>query len=123
MAYSEDYRQRTVEYYHERHTQAQVYEAFKVYPRTIRDWEARMMTGTLKPSYPETRKPRKLPPDELIRYNDENPDAFLEKIGEHFHCSGEAVRKALKKLKITRKKKLSTTKNVPNPTAKNMSGK
>jgi hypothetical protein len=64
-----------------------------------------MRKGNLAPSYPKTRKPRKLPPAELVRYIDENPDAFLEEIGEYFGCSGEAVRKALKKLKITRKKR------------------
>lgn len=105
MAYSEDYRKRTIEYYHEGHTQAEVCAAFKVYPRTIRDWEARKISGTMKANYPETRKPRKLPPDELIQYIDEHPDDFLEEIGVHFQCSGEAVRKALKKLKITRKKR------------------
>jgi transposase len=64
-----------------------------------------MKAGTLKPNYPKTRKPRKLPPDELIQYLEEHPDAFLEEIGTHFDCSAEAVRKALKKLKITRKKR------------------
>lgn len=115
MAYSEDYRKRAVEYYHEGHTQAEVREAFKVHPKTLRDWEARMAEGTLKPTYPETRKPKKLPLDELIAYVEEHPDAFLREIGEHFDCSCEAVRKALKKLNITRKKRHETTKNVPKP--------
>jgi len=106
MAYSEDFRRRTIEYRREDHTLAEVYAAFKVYPGTIRDWEARMTAGTLKPQYPKTRKPRKLPPDELAKFVEENPDAFLAEIGDHFNCSAEAVRKALKKLKITLKKKL-----------------
>jgi transposase len=105
MAYSRDYRERTIEYYHEGHTQAEVYEAFKVYPSTIRDWEARINDGTIEPRYPESRKPRKLPLNELSRYVNENPDAVLREIGEHFQCSAEAVRKALKKLDITVKKK------------------
>jgi hypothetical protein len=63
-----------------------------------------MKTGRLKPSYPKTRKPRKLPPDELTQYIYDHPDAFLVEIGEHFKCSVEAVRKALLKLNITRKK-------------------
>ena len=105
MAYSEDYRNRTIEYYHEGHTQAEVFTAFKVYPKTIRQWEARKAAGTLKAEYPKIKKPRKLPPDELARYMDEHPDDFLEEIGEHFQCSAEAVRKALKKLIITRKKR------------------
>ena len=123
MAYSEDYRRRTIEYLHEGNTLEDVYKAFKVYPKTIRDWEARMEAGSLKPNYPNTRKPRKLQPDELTRYVDEHPDAFLDEIGGHFNCSGEAVRKALKKLKITRKKRPYAIKNDPKTPVKNMSGK
>jgi hypothetical protein len=33
------------------------------------------------------------------------PDAYLKETGEAFGCSGTAVFKALKRLKITRKKK------------------
>ena len=106
MAYSVDYRKRAIEFYKEGHTQAEVFEVFKVHPKTLRDWKTRMEIGQLKPNYPKTRKPRKLPPNELIQYLKEHPDAFLEEIGEYFQCSAEAVRKALKKLKITRKKRL-----------------
>jgi transposase len=105
MAYSEDYRRRTVEYYHEGNTQAEVMSVFKVHPKTLRDWEARMEKGNLKASYPKTRKARKLQPDKLTVYVEQNPDAFLSEIGEHFGCSAEAVRKALKKLGLTRKKR------------------
>ena len=104
MAYSEDYRKRAIEYHNEGHTQLEAAAVFKIHRTTLQAWEARKATGTLKPQYPKTRKPRKLPPDELKRYVEENPDDFLEEIATHFNCSAEAVRKALKKLKITRKK-------------------
>jgi len=105
MAYSEDYRRRAVEYYHEGNTQSEVGDIFKIFPSTLRDWDARYAAGSLEPSYPKTRKPRKLPPEELRRYIDEHPDAFLSEIGKHFGCSAPAVFKALEKLKITRKKR------------------
>jgi len=105
MAYSEDYRKRAVEYYYEGKTQAEVQEAFKIFPSTLRDWRTRYEAGMLKANYPKSRKPRKLPPDALISYVEENPDAFLAEIGEHFGCSDVAVGKALKKLNITRKKR------------------
>ena len=35
---------------------------------------------------------------------EENPDAFLKEAAEGFGCSIEAVRKAIKRLGITRKK-------------------
>jgi len=104
MAYSEDYRRRTIEYRRKGHTLAEVQDAFKVYPTTIRAWEARETAGNLKVVYPKTRKHRKFPPDELVKYVDKHPDAFLVEIGAHFGCSDEAVRKALKKLGYTREK-------------------
>ena len=97
MAYSEDYRKRAIEYYLEGHTEAQVQEAFKIYPSTLRDWEARYDAGDLAPNYPETRKARKLPLCELKAYVDEHSDDFQREIGEHFGCSQAAVSKALAK--------------------------
>jgi len=98
-----------VEYYYEGKTPAEVQEIFKVHPKTLRDWEDRMENGNLKEVYPKTRKHRKLPPDELAAYVKENPDAFLSETGAHFECSDVAVGKALKKLKITRKKRRLVT--------------
>ena len=49
------------------------------------------------------RKWRKIDPEKLRAYVSEHPDAFLEEIGEVFECSGEAIRLALKKLKIRKK--------------------
>ena len=37
--------------------------------------------------------------------NKEHPDAYLRKIAEAFKCCQTAIRKALKRLKITRKKR------------------
>ena len=119
MAYSEDYRKRAVEYYHEGNRQSDVKEIFKIHPSTLRDWEARYEAGSLKPSYPKTRKKPKLPSDELKQYVDDNPDAFLLEIGSHFGCSAEAVRKALVKLGITLKKRQFTTKNAAKSNAQN----
>jgi transposase len=104
MAYSEDYRKRVLEYNAEGHTQKEVKTVFKITPKTLREWKAREQKGTLKAVYSKTRKPRKLPPIELACYIEDHPDAFLDEIAAHFQCSAEAVRKALKKLKITRKK-------------------
>jgi len=109
MAYSLDYRKRAVEYYHEGNTQAEVKAVFKISPSTLRDWEARLEAGNLEPNYPKTRKKRKLPEDKLVKYVEDNPDAFLKEIGEHFGCSHVAVHKALAKLKLTLKKRYCPT--------------
>ena len=123
MAYSEDYRRRVIEYRQAGHTLAEVNEAFKIYPSTLQDWEARMANGSLKPRYPERRKPRKIDLEELERYMDEHPDDYLREIGAYFDCSAEAVRKALLKLKITLKKRHLTTKNAPRRRGMNTSEK
>jgi predicted DNA-binding protein YlxM (UPF0122 family) len=47
----------------------------------------------------------------VIEYIHENPDAYLSEIADEFNCSTTAVLKALKKLNITRKKRLLHTKN------------
>ena len=52
MAYSEDYRRRVVEYYHEGNSPTEVQEIFKVHPKTLRDCESRMENGNLKAVYP-----------------------------------------------------------------------
>jgi len=111
MAYSEDFRRRTVEYYYEGNTQQEVSEVFKISRSTLRDWEARYESGNLKPNYPTSRSGGKLPADELVQYMDDFSDAFLSEIGNHFGCSAEAARKTLLKLNITRKKRQPTTKN------------
>ena len=123
MAYSVDYRKRAVEYYREGHTEKQVQDAFKIYPSTLRDWEARYDDGDLTPKYPKTRKSRKLPLTELKSYVDEHSDDFQREIGEHFGCSQPAVSKALAKLDYTCKKKEHSMRSVPKKTAKNISEK
>ena len=57
------------------------------------------------------RKPKKIYPEKLVEYIKINPDAYLSEIADTFNCSTTAVLKALKKLNITRKKRLLHTKN------------
>lgn len=63
------------------------------------------MQGINMEAQKRNRPPKKLPPDELREYVENHPDAYLSEIGEHFDCTGEAVRQALKSMGITRKKR------------------
>jgi len=47
---------------------------------------------------------KKIDPEKLSIYVQEHPDAYLKEIAQAFECSDTAIVKALKKLKITRKK-------------------
>ena len=105
MAYSIDFRKRAIEYMDEGHTGKELYEAFKVYPSAISDWRKLLeRTGSLKPGYRETRK-RKIDAAELERAVERKPDATLLELAEIFKCTKQSIHAALKKAKITFKKK------------------
>ncbi len=113
MSYSEDFRKRTIEYREEGHTLEETSNTFKVSITTIRKWENQLREeGNLKVKIPK-RPFKKIDPDELKKYIEEHPDAYLREIAKEFDCSINAVSKALKRLKITRKKNftLSRTKS------------
>ena len=103
MSYSVDLREKVMEY-RATHSIRKTAEIFGVSVSAIQDWEKiQQETGKLDKK-PLERKWRKIDPEKLRAYIAEHPDAFLEEIAEAFECSGEAIRLALKKLKITRKK-------------------
>ena len=105
MSYSEDYRKRTLEYRHERHTLEETKRVFKIAVSTICHWEKQLKEeGTLKKR--SCKRPfKKIDPDKLAEYVRANPDAYLHEIAVEFHCCKAAIRKALIRLKITRKKR------------------
>ena len=103
MSYSVDLREKVMAY-RASHSIRKTAKTFGVSVSAIQDWEKiQEETGRLEKK-PLERKWRKIDPEKLCAYVAEHPDAFLEEIAEGFECSGEAIRLALKKLKITRKK-------------------
>ncbi len=111
MSYSEDFRKRTIEYRNEGHTLEETKDIFKVDISTICAWEKLLREkGDLKAKTP-CRPFKKIDPEKLKAYVEEHPDAYQKEIAEEFNCSAEAVRKALKRLKITRKKRPKSIKN------------
>ena len=104
MAYDIKYRRRAIDYWDEGHSKRKTAEVFKVSTSTLQKWKSKLKeTGTLAP---KKRKQtwRKIEPCKLEKYIDENPDAYLREIAQQFKCTIHAVEKALKRLKITRKK-------------------
>jgi transposase len=105
MTYSTDLREKAMEYLEKGHSMSQAADAFGVSVYTINNWKQKLKeTGSLED---EPRRPtfRKLDPESLRAHVGEHPDAYLKEMGEAFDCSGTAVFKALRRLKITRKKK------------------
>jgi len=93
------------------HTQREASNALHISLSTVNKWhQLYEKTGKLEDKKP-CRKAKKLEPKALIAYVEAHPEAYLKEIGEAFNCSDTAVRKAFKRLGITRKKRRSAIKN------------
>ena len=113
MSYDRDLRLRALEYAKEGHSLTQTASVFKVNISTIIAWKRRYeATGDVKI---KVRCPvnKKIIPEELIEYVEAHPDAYLKEIAEVFGCHPSSVLKRLRKLGITRKKRVPFIKNKP----------
>ena len=105
MAYSVDTRKMILDYLEKGHTQKEANKELGVSIASIGKWQRMLRaTGSLEDKEPQ-RKPRKLQNEELKAYIAAHPDAYFTEIAKYFNCSDEGVRKACKRLGITRKKK------------------
>jgi len=104
MSYDEKLRRRAIDYWNDGHSKAQTAEAFQVSHFTLYKWKNQLKeTGALAPK--KRRETwRKIEPTRLAAFMEQHPDAYLKEIAEEFGCSDVAVLKALRRLKITRKK-------------------
>jgi transposase len=103
-AYSNDLRERVIEYAESGHTYKEAGNRFGVSERTICNWvKLKRETGSLRVDV-VPRSPHKLHKDELLAYVKLHPDAYLKEIAEHFNCGISSVHDALKRLGITYKK-------------------
>ena len=111
MGYDIKFKQRVIEYRNEGHTYKETCKVFKISEMTLARWIIKEKERKLEEIKNPVRKPKKIYPDKLVNYIDENPDAYLSEIAQVFNCSHVAVLKALKKLGITRKKRQLHTKS------------
>jgi transposase len=104
MAYDERYRTQVLKYLGKGHTLREAREVFSVGSTTMCQWKKQWEeTGSLAKKELH-RSFKKVDPEKLKAYVQEHPDAYLREIAKEFECSGTAIGKALKRLKITRKK-------------------
>lgn len=93
-----------MEFIAEGNSKTKASKLFKVARTTINEWEEILEeTGSLEKRKLE-RSFKKIDPVKLQAYVKEHPDAFLREIAEAFDCNESAIRKAFRRLKITRKK-------------------
>ena len=107
MAYSKDFRVKAIEYWEKGHTKEELYETFGIYPSRITAWRKLLReTGSLEPQYKETRE-SKINMAKLSEAVERKPDATLGELARQFNCTEQAIFYALKRLKLTIKKKVS----------------
>jgi len=105
MSYPKKYRERTIEYRQAGHTLDETHQTFKVSRSTIQKWEKQWKeTGDLE-NKPLHRSYRKIDPEKLKAYVAEHPDAYQSEMAKEFGCSQSGIRNALRRHKITRKKR------------------
>jgi transposase len=106
MSKSVDFRKRAIEYYKDGgHTIRDTAKVFGVGKTTIENWVALLAeTGNLE-NRPLNRTYKKIDPEKLKTYIVEHNDDTLCEIAEYFRCSIHAVDQALRKHKITYKKR------------------
>ena len=104
MSYDIEIRRRAIEYWNDGHSKEETAAVFQVGTTTLQRWKSQLNeTGTL---VPKKRKEtwRKIEPSKLMKYVEEHPDAYQHEIAEAFGVRLFAIQKALKRLKISRKK-------------------
>ncbi len=93
---------------------------FSVSRSSIQRWRSRLSkSGTIEPKL-RIKSPYKVDASALKAYISAHPDAYLNEIAAHFNVTASGISKALRRLKITRKKKLRSMLKEMNPDDKNL---
>lgn len=107
MAYSIDFRKAAINFMDNGHTEKELLEVFGIYASNVNRWrKLQEQTNSLTPRYKKTRK-RKIDLEILEQAVERKPDITLSELAKMFNCREQSVDAALKKAKITRKKRLS----------------
>ena len=105
MSYDRKFRERVLDHVNSGKTTKEVRAMFGLGINTITQWQKLLReTGKLE-NRELKRKHKKIDPEKLKQDILEKPDDFDFERAVRFNCSSESIRRARKKLKITRKKK------------------
>lgn len=109
-AYSLDLRKKVLAFIKKGNKRQEASQLFEISQRTIERWiKQEKETGNLEPIKRDFAY-KKIDYEQLREHIKKHPDQFLYEIAEEFSVTLQAIFYALKKLKITRKKKLLYTK-------------
>lgn len=109
MAYSLDMRQRALELVKEGKNKTEISRMLGVSRTSLLRWSKRASRGELAATYPKKRGGFRVDDEKLKAYVAENPDAYQAEIAEAIGAKENTVCRALKRLKISRKKRHRST--------------
>ena len=111
MSKSVDLREAAVAYYEAGHTYEETGKVFQVSKSTVYTWvKKKKETGDLH-NKPLNRGFKKIDPEKLKKYVQEHEDIIQADMAKEFSCSIPGICKALKRNKITLKKRHHTIRN------------
>jgi transposase len=109
-AYSSDLRERVLLFLDKENDTKTASELFAISQRSIQRWvKQKNETGNIEPRQRKFAY-KKIDDERLIKHVELYPDHFLYEVAEEFSVTLQAIFYALKRLKITRKKRRHSTK-------------
>jgi transposase len=110
MSHSKGLRERAIKYVEQGGLIKDACKIFEISRSSFQRWRVRReQTGNFA-AKARKRSPYKIDNDALKSYINKNPDAYLNEIAAHFEVTSPCIFFALRRLKITRKKSLHSTK-------------
>ena len=107
MTYSLDFRRKVLKSLDEGMTFAGAAEFYNLSLTTIQNWKRRVHSKTTRQT-----KPYKIPDDVLLNDVKEHPDDYQYERARRLNCSKTGIYHALKRLGISQKKDLRTSKSM-----------
>lgn len=105
MSHSTDIRQKMLDFVNKGGEIKEACNIFKVSRSAFQRWVIRLKETNSLEEYIRKGKPYKIDNDKLKEFIKNNPDAYLNEISSHFNVTLACISIALKRLKISRKKK------------------
>ena len=105
MRYDIKFRKRTIEYLESGNSYRKTAATFGISPNTLNTWLKEYREHGEFPIKPKPANNTKLTEEALLEYFAENEDSYQEEVAKHFGVSQSGISRALKRLKITRKKR------------------
>jgi len=110
MSHSKDLREKALKYVENGGSIKDACHLFEVSRSSFQRWRnLKNKTGSLHPK-PRIKSPYKIDNEALLSYIDKHPDAYLNEIASYFNVTSGCISIAIKRLTITRKKSLRSTK-------------